>query len=81
MVPIGPLRDCQMIVAVHTAFLGSSSSFKLGVSHHFVTESSVAIFFACYRLALILFQLSLTRVSDPDPDPYPDPDPHGSALI
>jgi hypothetical protein len=42
---------------VHTAFLVSSSSFKLGVFHHCVTESSVAVFesfFACFRLLLAL---------------------------
>ncbi len=67
MVPLGPLRDCQAIVVVHTAFLVvSSSSFQLGVFHHCVTESSVGIFekhltfFACFRLAGILFYLSAT---------------------
>ncbi len=44
MALVGPLRDRPVIVVVHTAFLVSSSSFKLVVFHHCVTQSSVAIF-------------------------------------
>jgi hypothetical protein len=53
MAPVGPLRDCLAIVVVHTAFLVSSSSFKLGVFHHCVTESSVAIFETLNILGLL----------------------------
>jgi hypothetical protein len=60
----GPGRTAQRLsgdrCGPHTAFLDSSSSFILGFFLHCVTESSEAIFFACFRLALILFQLSLT---------------------
>jgi hypothetical protein len=53
MAPVGPLRDCQAIVVVDTAFLVSSSSFKFGVFHHSVTESSVAIFETLNILGLL----------------------------
>ncbi len=56
MAPVGAAKRLSGDRCVHTAFLVSSSSFKLGVFHHCVTESSVAIFehltfFACFRLA------------------------------
>jgi hypothetical protein len=44
MAPVEPLSDSQAIVVVHTAFLVSSSSFKLDIFLNYVTESSVAIF-------------------------------------
>jgi hypothetical protein len=42
MAQVGPLRDCQAIVVVQTAFLVSLSSFQLGVFHHCFMKSFVA---------------------------------------